>query len=566
MANASLRDQLSSLRALLALSMVMTSGTDEAEIVRMATTAVPSLGDARTAVVRLDRGWMPASSELPDAEAVAEELDALGRAGGPVSHEGAGWAWAFPLLGLGRTLGHLVVESDTEPAEYESFLLSLLAQHTASALVNARLHRQERQATARERALAEELSATNLALERLAHDAEQAREAAQRRLDIHERLTQVVANGAGEEGIALAVHQLTGRPVAIEDFFGTLIAWAGPDRPEPYPKPPPPERQELIDAALSNGHPVLHGGRLLALAQARGEALGVVALVDPDHVGTELDEVALEHAATVLALELAHRRSVAETELRLGGDLVDELLTARDLEGVVDRCRALGYDLGRPHRVVVVDCPDWDVERDALCQAVRRAARDLAVGSLLVAHGTRVDLLASGEADWSAFRDAVRAEMGGGAACRVGVGGRYPGPPDFARSHREALLALSVQASVGAPRQVVAFDDLGVYRLLSVGADVDSMEGFVRRWLGELLDYDRARGADLVSTLRGYLAAGGNYENAAALLSIHRSTFRYRLNRIREISGHDLADPETRFNLQLATHAQSTIEALRGAQ
>jgi len=69
-----------------------------------------------------------------------------------------------------------------------------------------------------------------------------------------------------------------------------------------------------------------------------------------------------------------------------------------------------------------------------------------------------------------------------------------------------------------------------------------------------------------VSTLRGYLAAGGNYENAATLLSIHRSTLRYRLNRIREISGHDLADPEIRFNLQLATHAQSTIEALRGAR
>jgi sugar diacid utilization regulator len=565
MADAAMRDQLSSLRALLALSMVMTTGADEAEIVHMATTAVPSLGDGRAAAVRLEGAWMPAPSVLPDAEAVAAELDALGRAAGPVSHEGVGWAWAFPLFGLGTTLGHLVVEADTEPAEYETFLLSLLAQHTASALVNARLHSQERQTAARERELAEELGATNLKLERLAYDAEQAREAAQQRLDIHELLTRVAVNGAGEEEIALAVHQLTGHPVAVEDAFGTLIAWAGPGRPDPYPKPPPSERQELIGAALSDGRPVRDGSRLLALAQARGEALGVVALVDLDHVGTELDEVALEHAATVLALELAHRRSVAETELRLGGDLVDELLTARNLEGVVDRCRAIGYDLGRPHRVVVVDCPDRDVEGDALCQAVRRAARDLAVGSLLVAHGTRVDLLASGEADWSALQAAVRAEVGG-AACRVGVGGRYPEPPDFARSHREALFALSVQASVGVPRQVVAFDDLGVYRLLSSSADVDSMDGFVRRWLGKLLDYDRARRADLVSTLRGYLAAGGNYENAATLLSIHRSTLRYRLNRIREISGHDLADPEIRFNLQLATHAKSTIEALRGAQ
>jgi hypothetical protein len=38
-------------------------------------------------------------------------------------------------------------------------------------------------------------------------------------------------------------------------------------------------------------------------------------------------------------------------------------------------------------------------------------------------------------------------------------------------------------------------------------------------------------------------------------LLLHRSTLRYRLQRIREMSGHDLDDPDTRFNLQLATRA-----------
>ena len=145
----------------------------------------------------------------------------------------------------------------------------------------------------------------------------------------------------------------------------------------------------------------------------------------------------------------------------------------------------------------------------------------------------------------------------------MGVGGRCSAPAEFARSYRQAQLALSVQASLVAPDQVMAFDDLGVYRLLSEGAGVGSMEGFVRRWLGALLDYDVSKGAELVSTLSGYLECGGSYDNAASHLSIHRSTLRYRLGRIREVSGHDLADPDTRFNLQLATRALSTIHALR---
>ena len=44
---------------------------------------------------------------------------------------------------------------------------------------------------------------------------------------------------------------------------------------------------------------------------------------------------------------------------------------------------------------------------------------------------------------------------------------------------------------------------------------------------------------------------------------MHRNTLKYRLQRIRQITGHDLSDPETCFNLQLATRAWQTITALR---
>jgi DNA-binding PucR family transcriptional regulator len=62
-------------------------------------------------------------------------------------------------------------------------------------------------------------------------------------------------------------------------------------------------------------------------------------------------------------------------------------------------------------------------------------------------------------------------------------------------------------------------------------------------------------GAQLAETLSCYLECGGNYDLTAATLSLHRSTLRYRLQRIREVSAHDLNDPDIRFNLQLATRA-----------
>ncbi|MFD9791472.1 hypothetical protein ACFWXK_11040 [Streptomyces sp. NPDC059070] len=62
---------------------------------------------------------------------------------------------------------------------------------------------------------------------------------------------------------------------------------------------------------------------------------------------------ALEHAATSLALELAHLRGVAEVELRLRRELVDDLLTATDPANAYARSEAVGHDLHRSHHVVV---------------------------------------------------------------------------------------------------------------------------------------------------------------------------------------------------------------------
>src|SRR5436305_951807 len=101
------------------------------------------------------------------------------------------------------------------------------------------------------------------------------------------------------------------------------------------------------------------------------------------------------------------------------------------------------------------------------------------------------------------------------------------------------------------------------YQLLSEIPEINSVEVFVRRWLGPLIDYDTDKDARLVDTLSWYLECGGNYDSTAKKLSLHRSTLRYRLQRIRDISARNLNDPNTRFNLQLATRAWTTVHALR---
>lgn len=534
------RELLSSMRSLLVLGKLMTEGADENQILQLATTAAPSLAHCTTVTVEL----APAGG----AQRAAGRVRTIASTGGAVTLPGVGWAWAYPLSSSTGHLGHLVVGADREPSGEEQFLLRALAQQTGGALANQRLHAQEQATAATLSVLNERLRGSVGAL--------------QHSMDIHTRLTAVAVSGEGREGIARAVHELTGLQVAIEDRYGNLQAWAGPNRPDPYPKDSPTCRERLVCRAKREARPIREGSRILAIAHPQGDTLGVIVLVDPEHRAGEQELMALEHGATILAMELARVRSLAESELRLRRDLVDELLGGTDEESGLARAMALGYDLQRPHRVVVVEGRGRTRDNDAFFQAVRRAARDEPAGTLLVARGAEVVLLADCEADWESLRGSVMRELGGGRA-RLGVGERCERVGEFPRSYQQAKLALRLPAQAEWDDRAIRFDDLGVYRLLVAIEDLGEVERFVQRWLGKLLEYDAQRGSDLVRTLSHHLERGGSYELTAKSLIVHRNTLKYRLQRIRQIGDLDLNDPETWFNLHLATRAWSTLGVLR---
>jgi len=536
-----LRDQLSDLRSLLVLSMLLTRQDDEAEILHLVASAVESLGPCRMERIFLDGRWAevripahePVSQDLPDGKWPQQD--------GPVRLAGVPWSWVYPMPIPRGPSGYLVVGAEQEPSQAQRFLLGVLAQHAGVALANTRLH-------TREREQAEQLRVTNLALRRT--------------MEVHDTLTQVALEGRGQDGIAQAVHDLTGYPVAIEDRFGNLRAWAGPGRPETYPKDSPDRRDRLLRRAMAAAGPIRDGERLFSVARLNGAAMGVLVLHDPVGTAEKVEWIAIEHATTVLATELARLHAQAEAETRLRSDLVVELVEGAEGPGALNRAQALGYDLGRPHRVVVVEGDQDGDQEDAFFRAVRRAARGTRLGSLLASRPGEVVILADTEVPWPKFRAAVLTEWHGDG-CRIGVGDRRSKLDEFPLSYQEAQLALKMQLAAGGPDQVTVFDDLGVYQVLATAQNPAAVDRLVQDWLSVLIHYDASHGAQLVLTLSEYLECGGNYDATAKALLVHRNTLKYRLRRIREVSGHDLGSPDTQFNLQLATRAWRTVQALR---
>jgi sugar diacid utilization regulator len=384
---------------------------------------------------------------------------------------------------------------------------------------------------------------------------------------VHETLSGVAASGTGAAGVTEAVHRLTGLVVTAEDCFGNLQAWAGPTGSAPPDPHPLRRRAQLLGHARRSPKPVRHGDRLVALAQRRDEALGVLILVDPERTAGEPELFVLEHAAAVLSIELAHRRSLVELELRLRRELMDDLLEGTDDESAVARAQALGYDLHRPHQVLAVLWPGPTTEV-ALVRALQTAVSRVVDTKPLLGRrsGGVVAVLPCPEerADrrpWSELYRAV-AERLQPSAGAIGVGGLCHVPSQLPKSYAEARRALRVRLGSTSPAGITVDHDLGIYRLLSPGKDDVELRAYVREWLGPLLDYDATSGTDLVMTLLRYLECGGNYDAAAQALRIHRSTLRYRLRRIREINGRDLGTVDTRLNMHVAARAWQLIQGV----
>jgi purine catabolism regulator len=78
--------------------------------------------------------------------------------------------------------------------------------------------------------------------------------------------------------------------------------------------------------------------------------------------------------------------------------------------------------------------------------------------------------------------------------------------------------------------------------------------------LGPLLEYDREHDSELVKTLRVFLEQNQNLARTAKALFIHYNTMRYRLERIREMLGEPLEQPQQRLSIEVALQLLPQLE------
>ncbi|WP_329332298.1 helix-turn-helix domain-containing protein [Streptomyces sp. NBC_00663] len=441
------------------------------------------------------------------------------------------------ILGVPLTLGHHVIgvlfAADRRARVFEREQIALLgsfAALAAAAIDTANLLTETRSALAD--------------LERANEIIRDRSGVIERASDVHDRLAELVLRGGGVHDVAAAVAEV------LDGTVEFLEAAAAP--------------AEALEASRAEGHAVRHGDDWVAAVAAGGELLG--ALVLRGHPGLDpVDQLTLERAAMVTSLLLLARRSAAEAEQRVRGELLDDLLDARDRDPRLLRERAarLHADLDATHVVLAarLDGTTADAEQEA--DARRRlwsAASHLAAtrhGLAAARDGGTVLLLPLKPGDTAtALARRTARHLGTAVHEAVTVGASAPVADLATRAdgvtaaYEEGRRCLDALRLLGRTGDGAAAEDFGFLGLLLAG-DRD-ITGFVDRTIGQVVSYDERRGTDLLRTLDAYFACGMSPARTKDELHVHVNTVAQRLERIGRLLGDDWQSPARALEVQLA--------------
>jgi sugar diacid utilization regulator len=392
---------------------------------------------------------------------------------------------------------------------------------------------------------------------------------------IHDRLGALVLHGANVAAITRMLAELIGRRVLLLDELLQVVSSSALDGQHPGWAPREGYARAVLATLARERRPLrvppmadfgVDASCVLAPVVAGDAILGYLAiLTEGDEGGREdLDLQIVQHAATVYALSMMRERMAAEVARQLENELFEGLLLGRTQDEQVARERAmrLGYNPDVGYRVLVVvavadqqDRPETVARRGRLLEGLAELCARRSPGTLAtVREDELVVLVPLTDAAAELGRAALQQAHALLPAWRVtaGVGGVCTAASAIARSYAQARRALDTARRFGNQGDVIAFEELGVYRLLFHVSDAGELRGFTDQVLGPLLEYDQRHRGDLVRTLGAFLQHNGNLQATARELNLHVNSVAYRLQRLEAIAGLDLDDAEDRLLAQMA--------------
>jgi sugar diacid utilization regulator len=417
----------------------------------------------------------------------------------------------------------------------------------------------------------------------LYHEKEKTVQKLSNSIKIHTNLANLVLNGEGLQSIMGYINMTIGQPTFLFDDLGDLVASAydsslSTDTID-YIKLQAIQLILTIENSRSVTEIELYGESYQLVALSLGskpKSLGILLILSKQKMD-ELDIAALEHACTVISLELVKEQAIFDTQQRLRGEFVSKLFSGQMDETLLQKAKSLHLDPNRNFITLMIHFGDSNklkINGENLMRNLLHHANQIFLlnnkqGMAVTIEHQIVVLLSY---DTKQTQSGIVAQLKTlskrylkeiqskyDIEGSIGIGRVKSGLIYGHQSFKDAKNCISFIQNYDFGENVLSYTDLGVQRFILQNSEEELID-FTQEVLGSLIEYERARKGELLLTLFVYFEQNQNIKKTADSLHIHTNTLNYRLKRIEEILNLDFTDSKQIFNIQLAINIYQYVK------
>lgn len=388
--------------------------------------------------------------------------------------------------------------------------------------------------------------------------------------NIHHSFTNLVLNGGETEQIINTLGTILDKDVAYVDLYFKKKYISAKTLQF---------RENVLDAVLEElllqyqSYPIRIDNKIFGYLVYSGEE-------DKNSSEDAGDDIAVEHAGTVLKLNIQKKISNLEIEYRYRNEFIQDLImnNIQYRDEVTNRANLYGWDFSKGLTAVLVEIDGFkesylqgsyrqsiksmELLREqifATCRAlIKNHFSPLIFASL---SDSIAFLIEPPTANMSAFYTqlaTVCQEIKTNVAknhnffVTIGIGNHRKSVMDVHLSYKEAKTAVQIGRLLYKRNKTVFYKNIGVYKLLETLYNTDDAKEFCQVTIGKLKQYDEKYGTEFFHTLVCINDCDWNLKKTAEKLYMHYNTIKYRHKKIAEILDSDLNDSEERFAIALA--------------
>ncbi|MCQ6282380.1 XylR N-terminal domain-containing protein [Bacillus sp. EB600] len=391
--------------------------------------------------------------------------------------------------------------------------------------------------------------------------------------DVHQKLVEELLKESDLSGVANALYQHTHLPVLIESENLELLAVAGMSEEEGnlYSR----QLGQLMnnkkkrDVNQLTQTKVLNDfdnyKRLITPIYLQKEVVAYCSFLYKDVKLQEVDKLILEQVALACSLYLFNERTRVQTELRMQGNLLDDILSNQmTFEEISKKAYYVGFQLNAPYFMISIGnnhqkltIRDEIEFNDHLNKGISQFLKDRKINALLGQKSGKIMIflsegmmLKSGNSKkkfCQALHDYCSSKYPS-HDFKSGISSSSARIEEASQLYDESNSALQIANHY---QKVVFFEFLGIEGIIFQMKN-DPLQKFIKRKLGTLIEEDKNKDMELIKTLFHYLNNGCNITKTARAINFSVTGLRYRLQKINELLETDINVPDVGHQIYLS--------------